>query len=107
LYIPILRKSNVTGVKPEFWADPRLNVTFTMAAANSTSAGDVFKGYWSSSNGSYVVMFKLSTPGMTAGQLELKSYNTSATNDTLVRNRQGGYPFMMLACKQHHSFLAC
>lgn len=47
-----------------------------------TSMPLLFRGYWSSSNGSYVVAFKIPSAGIWTGQLELKQ--NSASNTSIV-----------------------
>lgn len=96
LYVPVLL-FNRTG--PMF-ADPklaaRLNITGPVvaaaAAANSTNTtaaavqvtapSRVFSGYWSSSNGSYVIPFKLPDIGTFSGSVDLLPPSTNGTSNT-------------------------
>jgi hypothetical protein len=57
------------------------NATATAASSNATAVGQTltFQGFWSSSNGSFVVPFKLPNNLTYAGQLQLRQSNTSIT----------------------------
>lgn len=80
LYLPVIRVGG--GV---FYRDPGLYVQLTLGASsitaiNSTSTSLKFSGYWSTSNGSYVVAFRLPASGVWVGLVDLKHSNYSTTN---------------------------
>jgi hypothetical protein len=96
LHVPVYRNGR-TGIT---YADPKLGaqlvvampVTTTTPATNTTNATTtttttttqqvVFSGYWSSSNGSYLVPFRLTALGNISGMVYLLSNTT--TNTTVV-----------------------
>lgn len=93
LHIPVFINGRVAGTFAEPKLGARLIVTVPVIAAvpatNTTNATVIsttqqviFGGYWSSSNGSYVVPFKLSALGNSSGMLHLLSNET--TNTTMV-----------------------
>jgi hypothetical protein len=87
LFVPVLRAGGGGG----FFADPGLAVRLQLSAAtssNGTAPGNtttalMFSGIWSSSNGSYVVPFKLPANGSYAGTLSI--WPNTTTTAFLVR----------------------
>jgi hypothetical protein len=73
-------------------------VNSTTPSSNVTTAGQplTFPAFWSSSNGSFVVPFKLPSNGTYSGQLQLLQSNTSTT------------PFVSCsaACKEMHCMIS-
>lgn len=79
LFVPVLRAGGGGG----FFADPGLTVRLLLSAASGPNATNtsnttavnttalVFSGVWSSTNGSYVVPFKLPSNGSYSGMLNI------------------------------------
>lgn len=93
LHVPVYLngRSGITYADPKLGAQlvVAMPVTTTTPANNNTNATTttttqqvVFSGYWSSSNGSYLVPFKLTALGNITGTVYLLSNTT--TNATLV-----------------------
>jgi len=96
LFVPVFAAGRPVAV----FRDPQLGARLTVAvpvtataptnASNATGSAateqQVFPGYWSSSNGSYVIPFKLPVLGNVSGIVTLLS--NSSSNTTLVSGSQ-------------------
>lgn len=98
LFVPVFAAGWPVAVFRDPQLGARLNVAVPVAATAPTNASNatssaatvteqqVFPGYWSSSNGSYVIPFKLPVLGNISGTVTLLS--NSSSNTTLVSGSQ-------------------